>query len=311
MGAEAATAFGGGASGAVPGLMSGPSVDQLLNSINGQPVTQPKPEPEKPVSAGVSSQALKPPPTLGQPAPKEAGTTAVEPKPAAKPAAKIATTVVVTVGGTDAGKLLQGTVGIRVPLSEKDTFFADGRVRSRLPDARGKSDAIDYQVGVGYERLLAKSSDFKLTGAVSVFGRVDQPLDGGDLTGRLGVQGEVVASFKPAPPFELRSSVYVKHEHFFPKGNGLTTIGGDLRFTATEHKSNMSLGLGVRGEVELTDGGATPMSVYLRGSIPVNKQISVFGEGFVGIHGDDSKGSALWTQNDGGVGVFFGVRGTF
>jgi hypothetical protein len=288
------------------------SVDDLSRPVPGSSSSTTAPSAIPAPSAGVNQQTTTaknvPDSLFGRSAPKETQPAASPAKPASKPTVSFG----VTAGSTDAGSLVQGAAQIRVPLTDKDAVFAEGRLRLRMPDTPGKADVRDYQGTIGYDRVLTQSKDFKLTGTVSAFARMDEPLDGGNLSGRVGIKGEFAATFKPEPWLELRASVFGQHEWFFPKGDPVTTLGGDLRLTATEPKTKISGAIGIRSEVPLTDGGVTPTSIYLRASAQVNKNVSVFGEGFYGvIGGGSSLPSSSWTQQDGGFGVFGGVRVSF
>jgi hypothetical protein len=285
------------------GLMDGPLVKDLLQPPADQlPVATPPA-----TSAGANQQtATSVPPALGRTEPANPQPPSTSAKDLAGPALKST----VTVFANDVGFGVQGAVSAKWTLDPKTTVTAELRERLRYPD--GKPGLADHQLSITGERVLVQDKQLKLTGAVGTYVRLNTPLQGGSATTTLGLRGDVVGSYKPESWLELRASAFGQHEWSLPKGIGTTTVGGELRITATEPQTKIAGSLGLRGEFDLTNGGEPLSSAYMRVSAPVGNSVNLGAEVFYGINGNGSSTpSSSWTSQDGALGVVGRVEVNF
>jgi hypothetical protein len=284
------------------------SVDELSGPASSSPPATGTRGTAAPVaSAGANQQQLTNVPlSLGRTAPAQLEPTSTSAKDLARPAMQST----ISVFSTDSGTGVQGNLSATWSLDPKTSIIVDLRERIRFPD--GKPGLADHQVTFTAERVLAQDSQFKLTGAASLYGRVNTPVRGGEITAALGVRGELTASYKPATWLELRANAFVESELPLPTGRATTKVGGDLRATATEPSSKVAGSLGVRGELNVTDRGEPLSAIYARVTVPVSKAASLFGELYTSPNGNGSgTPSSLYTRDDWGVGGRFGVQVKF
>ncbi len=306
-------------------MLEGPSVVDLLPPSD-PPGGADGPPPAVPAGVNQYAKGTKLPPALGRaadlmPPMSKQPAASTDPLPApqpsatpARPAKNPTVTAGITIGANDAGTIVQGTVKTTYVLTPKDKINLEFGEQWLKPDTPGAPDALDHQLGASWEHLLLRASDgrFKLTSNVGAFLGVGQPLNGGDSATRFGVKGEIVGSFKPDDVLELRGSIFVQNQWSFDAAGSLFTVGGDLSAAITFPKTPVTAAIGLRGEAAMKEGAAAPLSAYALITIPINKQLSIYGQGFIGINGSGGVSPSLaWSQNSGGVGLSGGISVSF
>jgi hypothetical protein len=302
MGAETSAGIGGGANSVVPGLMSGPSVDQLLNSINGQPVTPSTPGSEKPVSAGVLSQAqTKPPPTMGRSAPKETGT-AVEPKPAASTKAKdLGPEISVTSTTAFSREGLLTQAGVRATFKLNDRTSVTTTVRERLKDfsQNGKESVLDTRVSAQIKFRAVDEPQVKFDVSLEGYGQFNQPLGGGDASIQLGLVPGFGLSYLPTKNFSLGLNGYADLSRTLPMGADSIVVGGDVN-AALKFGGGFKFTAGVRAESPnlLKDGGTPRVAGFGSLTKQLGEHFSVGAEVIGGFVGDPTLSTSFAGAGD-------------
>jgi hypothetical protein len=317
MGVETSNAFSGGASGALPNPVL---VKDLLNDINGQPAVPGKPDaiaPEKPVSAGVSSQPPKVPPTMGQSAPRQAeATPAVKPaastsakdlantKPASSPiTVRLSTQAAVT----DAGQTLGGKVTFSKDLGPRTTAELSFGVRDRMSNVRGKPNQLQPSIEGKLTQTLVKTDSFDLKAAVSAGAMGTQVLDGRSPSSvELTVGGQMSGNYKITKEFSLQATGGVNGSIVLPASTSAIKPFVDGRFTYKPKDSIVSVYAGGQAEWTFPNAGksSSASALYVGGRVATSKDSELDVKLMYGLDGNKSSyASSNFTPGDNQFGV--------
>jgi hypothetical protein len=287
MSMESVTTGTGATNGTLPGLMVGPSVDQLLNGIDGQPIA---PAIDRPVRAGVSSQEApaKLPQALGRTAPPASVASGVSPVPSNRardlgPAISLSSTIAV---GNE-GLLTQVGVGAKFNLDERTSVTTTFRERLRDFSQSGKESVLDTRLSAQIKYRAIDDPQVKLDLSLEGYGQFNQPLGGGAPSIQLGLRPGVGVSYSPTKTVSLGFNGYVDLSRTLPAGNDSIVVGGDVNASLT-FGDGFKAAAGVRMESAnlLVTGGMPRVAGFGSVTKQFGERLSVSAEVIGGFAGD-------------------------